>query len=223
MVLQCRAPRAVLALASVLLLAGTTACSSSEDDASGGVDVIVPGEPGEDATTVAPEKVEGAADDFNDDDVEFVQMMVPHHGQALTMTAMAATHASDAGVKRLASRIEAAQRPEILQMSAWLKSRRVEVPSAGDHGSAHDHGAHGHGEMMGMLTDDQLAELDAARGAAFDRLFLEGMIRHHEGAVAMADDVATGGVDVRVAELAADVNTGQLVEIRRMKDMLAAL
>jgi uncharacterized protein (DUF305 family) len=150
-------------------------------------------------------------------------MMVPHHAQAVEMAKLARRHAVDPAVRRMAARIRAAQGPEILMMSAWLERQGVEVPQPGDDPREFDHSLHGHDPMMGMLTDPQLADLADARGVAFDRLFLRGMIRHHLGAVGMAENVATEGADVLVAELAADVHLTQNAEIARMRELLGEL
>jgi uncharacterized protein (DUF305 family) len=188
------ASTAALALAG-LLLAG---CSGGADDGH-----------------------EGA--DWNHADVAFVQMMVPHHAQALEMSAMAPERAASKQVLALARRIKGSQGPEVLTMSSWLQTRDIEVPKAGEDPSTYDHGEHGHMEMQGMLTHEQLAELKAARGARFDRLFLRDMIGHHQGAVDMAQQVAVDGTDLQVSEIAADVNTGQTAEINRMRALLKAL
>lgn len=189
-----------------------------------GVTVLRPGAPGEPAE-VGP--LEGAVPaeppPWNHADLAFVQMMVPHHAQAVEMARMARTRAQDPGVRRLAQRIAAAQGPEILLMASWLEAQGVQVPGRGEDPMDYDHAAHGHDGMAGMLTQGQVRELRAARGAAFDRLFLRRMIAHHEGALAMADDVAVAGTALQVAELAADVAGGQGAEIDRMRGMLAAL
>ncbi|WP_166134711.1 DUF305 domain-containing protein [Nocardioides ochotonae] len=182
--------------------------------------VIVPGKPGETARTVGPDDIE-VEDPWNHADVAFLQMMIPHHAQALVMSELAETRASDPRVRRLAERIEAAQRPEILAMAGWLEERGVEVPRTDEDPSSYDHGEHGHNEMQGMLTPQQLAALERADGAEFDRLFLEGMIRHHEGAIAMGGDVARDGADVRVSEMAAEVMVTQQDEVDTMRAMLA--
>jgi uncharacterized protein (DUF305 family) len=174
--------------------------------------VIQPGDPGEGAVTGGPvSPIEGEA---NEADIEFVQMMIPHHAQAVEMTELARRHAVDRDVRRLAARIRAAQGPEILTMSAWLEEHGVSTePSDG-------HGDHGVTQMAGMLTPEQMDDLAAARGRAFDRLFLSGMIAHHRGALEMADTVAVEGIDVRVSELAADIDLTQSTEIALMRDLL---
>ena len=157
---------------------------------------------------------------FNHSDIAFVQMMIPHHGQALEMARLARRYAVDDGVRTLAARIRAAQGPEILTMASWLEAEDVEVPRAGDPAEEYDHGEHGHDPMRGMLTGAQMHRLAAARGAEFDRLFLQGMIQHHQGAIEMADAVAVGGSAVLVSELAADVKATQAAEISRMRELL---
>lgn len=215
-----------LALASLALT--LTACSGDGDsrpaaDASGSrspsVTVLQPGAPGEEATTGGPVEVpEGGC---NHSDVAFVQMMVPHHAQALEMADLAADHASSRPVRVLASRISAAQGPEIVMMSSWLEERDLDVPAPDDDPMEFDHSAHGHDPMMGMLTPAQMDALAKARGARFDRLFLRGMVQHHQGALDMAQTVAVDGEDLRVAEMAADIDVTQRVEIQRMQDLLA--
>lgn len=224
--------RLALALAGgLLLLAGCSDDGPGSSDPAGGspaadassdasdVPLIVPGSPGESASTMGPGDVE-IEDPWNHADVAFAQMMIPHHGQALTMSELAATRAADPRVKRLAERISAAQGPEILVMAAWLEERDIEVPRAAEDPADYDHGDHGHNEMQGMLTPAQMKALEQASGPRFDRLFLTGMIRHHQGAIAMAEDVARDGAHLRINELAADVMVGQQVEIERMRELL---
>lgn len=213
---------ATLLLACTPVLAG---CLDKEDDDRpqvGTSSVVQPGGPGEEARTVGPD-AEAAEPRFAHDDVAFVQMMIPHHAQALTMSRLAPSRAQAPAVKAMARRILAAQRPEILTMAAWLRARNIEVPTAHGDAAEFDHGAHGHASMHGMLTEEQLDALRAARGADFDRLFLEGMIQHHQGAIDMADAVLKAGEDVQVNELATEIVAGQGAEIRRMRAILAAL
>lgn len=184
--------------------------------------VLQPGRPGEDAATLGSD-VEVPESEWNHSDVMFMQMMVPHHAQALEMAALAPARAEGERVKALARRISGAQGPEIMSMSAWLAARDIEVPEASDDWRGFDHSRHGHAGMAGMLSGAEMKRLSAARGAEFDRLFLRGMIGHHNGAVEMAQRVATDGVDLQVQELAADVATGQAAEVARMKDMLRRL
>jgi uncharacterized protein (DUF305 family) len=144
----------------------------------------------------------------------FAQMMIPHHRQAVLMAELADSRATDPMVVQLAQEILAAQQPEIDQMSAWLVEWQAEVPAPGDDGGAHA----GHG-MAGMLTDEQLADLAAANGPDFDRLFAEGMIEHHAGAIEMARAV-TGSSDARVASLAEAIIATQQREIDQLQAFL---
>ncbi len=218
----------------MLLLASCSAGDGAQDDAgasasaqpsasasespSSDVKILQPGKPGEEATSGGPVEVpEGG---FNHSDIAFMQMMIPHHAQALTMADLAKEHAVTRPVRILAARIRAAQGPEILLMSSWLEEHDLDVPAAEDDPKEYDHGEHGHDPMMGMLTPEELDTLAAARGARFDRLFLSGMISHHRGALDMAETVAVDGEDLRVSELAADIDVTQRVEIDRMQDLL---
>jgi uncharacterized protein (DUF305 family) len=226
-----RTPRlAALALLGTLALSacgGTDADPAAEaspsagSTASDGPRVVQGGEPGEDAREVSGEDAV-AQDEWSHDDVMFMQMMVPHHAQALRMSELAPKRAQDPRVLKLADRIEAGQGPEITMMASWLEERALEVPSAKDP-MALDHGKHGHASMEGMLSDAEMEALADARGAAFDRLYVRSMIGHHEGALAMADDTAGGGIDARVGELRDDVTASQTAEIARMQDLLDEL
>jgi len=206
--------------------ASSTPADGEDDD----VTVLVPGGPGDDASTAAPGEVEAPAPPApNEADLEFLAMMVPHHAQAVEMAELADRYATSRPVRALADRIRAAQGPEIVLMSTLLEEAGAQAH--GDH-EGHDtgemEGMEGMGDMEdmdmsgmpGMLTDTQLDALAQARGRAFDRLFLQRMIQHHEGALTMAGTVAVDGVDLRVSELAADITLGQTAEIDRMRELL---
>lgn len=195
---------------------------TADDPAGEGVTVLQPGAPGEPAE-VGGDVPPPEPTPWNHSDIAFVQMMVPHHAQALEMARLADTRARDPRVRSLAERIAAAQGPEILLMAAWLEEQGVDVPSASDDPLDYDHGAHGHDGMEGMLTPEQMAQLRASRGTAFDRLFLRGMVGHHRGALTMAETVAASGSALQVSELASDVAVGQSAEIVRMQELLADL
>lgn len=171
-------------------------------------------------------------------DAQFMTLMIGHHAQALEMSRLAPERAENAAVMRLAERIINGQGDEIASMQLWLRDRGLPVPRATSaaapmahgegHGHAHGHGpGHGHSGMMpGMLTPEQMAALEAARGAAFDRLFLSSMIQHHRGAVSMVRELfASHGAaqDETVFKFASDVNVDQITEIERMQTMLADL
>lgn len=197
---------------ALLVFASTSACSDDEPrpEADPGHSASHDPSPETDLETSASPQ-EG----WNDADAAFLEGMIPHHEQALQMAVLAQTRALSPEVRALAARIAAAQAPEILVMSDWLVDQGLEVP---DHAPGNMDG-----DMDGMLTDDQMAALADADGAAFDELFLAGMIQHHKGAVAMALTVLADGEDQRVNELAGDVNATQTAEIARMESLLAGL
>ncbi|WP_240434960.1 DUF305 domain-containing protein [Streptomyces sp. YIM 130001] len=198
------------------------ACDSGSDDNSAadeGPSVIAPGKPGEKAETIGPREAEKRRGDDapNSADVTYAQMMIVHHKQALTMTKLAGDRAKASKVKRLADRIEAAQRPEVGAMEGWLTEHGKDHPAEG--GGAHGGSGHDHATMPGMASDAQLAALRAADGAAFDELFLKLMITHHRGAVTMATEALSDGNNVRLEEMATDVIAQQTSEINRMREM----
>jgi len=163
---------------------------------------------------------------FTRADADFMTGMISHHAQALVMSALAPTHDAGPAVLRLTSRIINAQRDEIKTMQTWLRDRGLAVPTIEIDGLTLT--VHGVDEMMmhmpGMLSDEQLIDLDAARGDEFDRLFLTFMIQHHSGAVTMVDKLFStdgAGQDELAFKLASDINVDQRTEIARMKRMLA--
>jgi uncharacterized protein (DUF305 family) len=146
-------------------------------------------------------------------DVRFMQNMIGHHAQALRMTAMAPARGASARVLELARKIDISQRDEIAMMEQWLVERRQTVP--GD--------THQHAMMPGMLNAAELAQLDAARGREFDRLFLEFMIRHHQGALKMVEELFASpraGQDSDIFRFATDVDADQRDEIFVMERLL---
>lgn len=156
-------------------------------------------------------------------DVKFVSRMIHHHAQAIVMARMAATHEASPRIRTLSSRIINAQQDEIALMQQWLRDRNQPVPDVTHvlHGMSMD-SIH----MPGMLTEQQLRELGAARKEDFDQLFLQFMIQHHQGAVAMVAELirsAGAAQDDIVFKLASDINVDQTTEIARMKRMLADL
>jgi uncharacterized protein (DUF305 family) len=145
--------------------------------------------------------------------------MIHHHAQALVMARMAPTHGASPALQVLAGRVINGQNDEIALMQQWLRDRNQPVPdpSAPMHGGGHAM------HMPGMLTDEQLAELDAARGADFDRLFLTTMIQHHQGALTMVEELfGTHGAAQgdAIFKLASDIGADQSSEIDRMRTML---
>lgn len=168
----------------------------------------------------------GVPEAFSQADVDFMTGMIPHHAQAVIMGGWAPTHGARPDVAVLCGRIVVGQADEIALMQTWLGDRGLPVPDAHStrmhmvmNGEAHDM------LMPGMLTDDEMAALDKARGPEFDRLFLTGMIKHHQGAIDMVDVLFKsfgGGQDTTVFKFATDVFADQSVEIDRMKQMLAS-
>lgn len=159
-------------------------------------------------------------------DVHFISGMIHHHAQAVLIARWAPTHGASAELQRLAERIVVGQNDEIALMQNWLRDRGEPVPDGtpGPMKMKMDGVEH---EMLmpGMLTDDQLKELDRSRGAAFDRLFLRFMIQHHEGAITMVNELfgsPGAGQDEVVFRFASDVYADQTTEIDRMEKMLAA-
>jgi uncharacterized protein (DUF305 family) len=162
---------------------------------------------------------------YSEADIEFMAGMIPHHAQAVVMAGWAASHGARPDVRVLCERILVGQRDEIEFMRNWLRDRGERVPEANAtrhrmtmNGTEHDM------LMPGMLTDEEMAQLDRARGPDWDRLFLAGMIRHHEGALKMVDDLfeAYGALqDDDLYKFASDIYADQSIEIERMEKMLA--
>jgi uncharacterized protein (DUF305 family) len=163
---------------------------------------------------------------YTEADVRFMSDMIHHHAQALTMAAWAPTHGSSPSLRILAERIMNGQQDEIASIQRWLRDRGHQAPEATGpevHGHHHQPSA-GSRLMPGMLTEAQMKQLDQARGAEFDRLFLKYMIQHHQGAVTMVNRLFnTPGAarDESVFKLASDISADQSSEIKRMQRMLA--
>ena len=196
-----RTPMSVVVLAAALALAG---CSGSEEPAA------------QDTSTVAGTESDAGADGqatHNDADVMFAQMMIPHHEQAVEMAdAVLAKDGTSPEVTALADQIKAAQAPEIEQLDQWLAAWGAERSS--------EHS--GHAGMSGMMTEEDLQQLDTAAAPESDRLFLEQMIAHHQGAVEMAQVEIETGSDAGAVELAQAIVETQTAEIETMEDLLAS-
>ena len=150
-------------------------------------------------------------------DVHFMQGMIAHHAQAIYMTRLAVSRGASPRLLKLANKIDQSQQAEIRLMQDWLVANKQTAPDTGSWRTM---------SMPGMLTPTQLATLDAARGADFERRFLELMIQHHEGALKMVEDLLAtplAAQDVDVSVFANDVNTVQTAEIAVMQQMLANL
>jgi hypothetical protein len=193
---------APIALSAVLLL-GLGGCSS---------DVFGFLNQGGETQAEKPTTVPGPtfAQPFDMNDVMFAQMMIPHHSQAVELSALAEANTTNPVILDLAGRIDGVQHTEIHTMEAWLAS-------AGS--SADEHGSHGM-SMPGMVSDADMAMLEQATGAEFDALFLAHMIQHHEGAIDMANDVLATTKNDDVAALATAIVAAQTAEIDEMYALL---
>ena len=147
---------------------------------------------------------------FSGTDIMFAQMMIPHHQQAVDMSTLAETHTTNPEILALAKQIKDAQAPEIKQMTAWIESTGAGMDMGHDMG------------MGGMLTEEQMTALGNAQGAAFDKLYLEGMIGHHEGALQMAKMIENSS-NSEAKTLGANIVKSQSAEIEKMKQMLAGM
>ena len=153
-------------------------------------------------------------------DIAFAQQMIPHHAQAVEMSQLAATRARSPEVKALAAQITAAQDPEVRVMSTWLTAwGATPMPGMDASDSAHD--MHGMDMGDGMMTQQDMDALAAANGTAFDTMWLEMMVAHHEGAVAMARKILESSANPEVTAFAQKVIDGQTVEIAEMERLLA--
>lgn len=201
--------RTRVALAGATLLALTAA----------GCSAAAPADPGT-ADPPAPSSASEAADDatFNEADVAFAQMMIIHHRDAVDMARMAPERTTDPDVLALADAIAAAQQPEIDLMSGWLEGWDAELPPEGSSMAPMEHGE----TMPGAMSEDQMAQLEGSRDAAFDAAFLTLMIGHHEGAIEMAEDELADGVDPAALALAQQIITTQSAEIDAMRELLGS-
>jgi uncharacterized protein (DUF305 family) len=146
--------------------------------------------------------------DFNDADVMFLQMMYPHHAQAIDMSKLVADRSKDQQVITLAQNIDKAQGPEMAQMTDLLESVGKPAPSADS------------GHMAGMMSSEQMASLEALSGAAFDRMWLQMMIDHHTGAIEMSNTELRDGINPDARKMAQAIIANQEAEITQMRGML---
>jgi uncharacterized protein (DUF305 family) len=216
--LEILSPRFALLVVSFAVGVSQADASPTQENSQTAPPVVVqPGAPGEASKIVKPEAK--APPKFTEADVKFMQGMIGHHAQALEMVALRPGRSTSEDMRLLLLRIEVSQADEIKLMQRWLEDRGQPVP--GPH-AMHDHGA---APMPGMLSPEDMAKLAAAKGAQFERLFLEYMIKHHEGALVMVKELFNSPGAAQEAEVfafASDVEADQLIEIRRMRGMLAA-
>ena len=189
--------------------------------------IVQPGAPGEVGRTLTPIEAVAITDtSYSPDDVSFMQGMIPHHEQALVMAELVSERTNQAELGQIAGRIKASQKDEIEFMQSWLADRDEPV-SNNDMSMRHSHSDHANRSIMkGMATPEQMAELAAANATAFDRLFLQLMIAHHEGAVEMVEnllDQPGSAYDPVLFEFVGDVKNDQRVEIERMHALLVTL
>jgi uncharacterized protein (DUF305 family) len=182
--------------------------------------IVQPGAPGEAPRVISVDKaVDLSRVQHTAADARFMQGMIGHHGQALEMTALLGSRTASENMRKLALRIEVSQADEIKMMQGWLEARGLDVPN----GHAHMHGAT---LMPGMLTPEEMDRLAGSSGAEFDRLFLEFMIKHHEGALVMVKELFStpgAGQESEIFAFASDVDADQRMEIARMRAMLKEL
>jgi uncharacterized protein (DUF305 family) len=195
------------AAATVALIAG---CSDDDSGSGHSMDSM---DSMSMTSSAAPSASSGT---HNNADVMWVQMMIPHHQQAVEMAALAEGRTENAELLALAGQIKAAQDPEIVQMTGWLTEWGVPTMAADM-----SHADMGHGDGGdGMMTAEQMTQLEQSSGADFDRAWLEMMIAHHQGAVESSSAILTDGQSEQVQELAEKIIAGQQAEITQMKSML---
>jgi len=181
--------------------------------------IVQPGAPGQASKVITAEQAADLSQvQYTGDDIKFMQGMIGHHAQAIQMVALVPSRTRSDDLKKLALRIDLSQQDEIKMMEAWLRARGQQVPGPGVHRM------NGAPMMPGMLTPEEMERLAAATGAEFDRLFLQGMIKHHGGALTMVSDLLAAPGAAQESEVFAfvsDVEADQRMEIDRMGAMLA--
>ena len=206
-----RTSRPVLAAAAAATLSlALAACADSTDETA---------EPADQSPST--EEVDATYDAA---DATFAREMIPHHRQAVLMSDMAADRTENPQVLELAEEISAGQGPEIATMTALLEAWGENLPGDGmgdgmDMADGMDMGD-GMAGMAGMMTPEEMADLEAGRGESFDRMFLQMMVAHHEGAIEMAQTELEAGVNPEALQLAEDISSAQRSEIERMQDLL---
>ena len=204
----------------VLAAISLAGCRSADPSGAPPRTIVQPGAPGQPSRTIAAVDAPVYAIKHTAADVAFMQGMIGHHAQAVEMTDLLQTRTASADMKLLAKRIEVSQTDEIRFMERWLTSRKEPVPGP------HAHHAPGAKLMPGMLSAADMARLTASRGVEFDKLFLEYMIKHHQGALVMVDELFASdgaGQEGDIHAFASDVVADQQMEIARMSGMLREL
>ncbi len=216
-------PKTPKLVAAVFSMAALAACSTPRQSIQSSKPpnpVVMKG----DSAAIANAKPDKTRYEATKADIDFMSGMIHHHSQAIVMAKMAPTHGASSSILTLAGRIINAQTDEINLMSMWLRDHDQPVPTPNPKGMTMKMGGEEHVMLMpGMLTEEQMKQLDAAKGTDFDKTFLTLMIQHHSGAVSMVKELfATygAGLDETVFKLASDVNIDQTTEIARMQRML---
>lgn len=198
---------------------GVGACKTASSSATGGR-ILQPGAPGQDTKTINTEQATDLSKvQHTPADVKFMQGMIGHHAQAVEMVALINDRTQNDDLKKLGLRIQVSQDDEMNMMRTWLQARGENIPGPHAH---HEPG----GFMPGMLTSEEMTALAAAKGKEFDRLFLQGMIKHHFGAITMVEELFKtpgAGQDGDIYAFASDVDADQRMEIDRMGLMLREL
>lgn len=225
--------RSPATLALVALVAVAAACRGTGQPAAEGAEptidtpssaprVVQPGAPGEMTEVITAEEAEVPPAPHSEADVAFMRGMIHHHAQAIAMAALVPERTDNRNVLLLARRIDLSQVSEIRLMQDWLRARGESAPEP-----MVEHMSHMIGDerefMPGMLTAREMAALEAAEGPAFDRLFLEGMIKHHGGALTMVRELfasPSAALDDELFVFASHVEADQAIEIRRMRALL---
>ena len=208
-------------LALVLLVAAVcVSCKTASGGSSTGTRIMQPGAPGQDTKTInTAQATDLSRVQHTPADVKFMQGMIGHHAQAVEMVALINDRTKNQDLKLLGLRIQVSQDDEMNMMRKWLEVRGEKIPGPHSH---HEPG----GFMPGMLTAEEMSQLAAAKGVEFDRLFLQGMIKHHGGAITMVDELFKtpgAGQDGDIFAFASDVDSDQRMEIDRMSMMLREL
>ena len=202
------------------LALGAGACKTASGGSSTGTRILQPGAPGQETKTIGTAQATDLSKvGHTPADVKFMQGMIGHHAQAVEMVALIADRTATEDLKRLGLRIQVSQEDEMNMMRKWLEVRGEKIPGPHSH---HEPG----GFMPGMLTPEEMAQLAAAKGKEFDRLFLQGMIKHHGGALTMVDELFKSpgaGQDGDIFAFASDVDADQRMEMERMYMMLKGL
>jgi len=211
-----RSPRLLLVVGTTVIALVLAACG---DDDSEDTTATAP------VTAATATTMTGDMGDHNDADIAFATGMIPHHRQAVAMADIVLDRSEDPLVIDLAQRIKAAQDPEIATMTGWLETWGAPVPDDSSGGMDHGGDESTSDTPMGddgMLSAEELAALEAASPPDLERLFMEGMIRHHEGAIAMAETELGEGMSPDAKALAQDIIDAQQAEIDEMRTLLAA-